>query len=234
MSQEGFSASGTLGGFELAWNRATSEPETTALVIVDMVNHQVTPGTGLIKQLTDSGVDCDYLVERVNSTVIPNTARLLAAFRDLGAAIAFLRVGGITTSLRDTLPSGRHGVRQWGAIDGDWPCEVVPSLAPQKGELSLIKLGSGGFTTSNLDQHLRFMGIKTVFYTGVLSNVCVLLTMGAGFDLGYDGYMVTDATATLSGELQFATEQIVSAVMAKCVSTADALEMLKTRAPAAV
>jgi nicotinamidase-related amidase len=223
---EGVSSRDDATGFEHRWTRAEIVPAASVLVVVDMVNHQVTPGMGLLQDFEHGGIDCSYLIKRVRSTVIPNTARLLEGFRQQQGHVAFLRVGAVAGHAGDGLPAIQESLARWDAYDGTWACEVVPELAPHPGELSLLKLGSGGFTTSNLDQHLRHLGVKSVFYTGVISNVCVLLTMAAGFDLGYDGYMVTDATATMSSELQETTEGLVGVFMAQTVSTDEALRLI--------
>ncbi len=219
----GFEASNVLEA------RPDLDPKRSAIIVVDMINHQVTPGTGLMKQFEDGGISTDYIVSRVAELVVPNTGRLIEQARTEGARVVFLRVGGVDPDLEDTLPAGRANLRAWGAIDGTWPCQVISQLAPRPGELSLLKLGSGGFTSSNLDQHLRFMGVESLFFTGVLTNVCVLLTAAGAFDLGYSGYLVSDATATLHDGLQTATETIISSFMARVVSTEAAIDLLGNR-----
>jgi len=54
-----------------------------------------------------------------------------------------------------------------------------------------------------------------------------LLTLAAGFDLGYRGYLVSDTTATLSQRWQDLTEELVGVYMAKVVTTAQIIEELR-------
>jgi nicotinamidase-related amidase len=103
---------------------------------------------------------------------------------------------------------------------------VIPELAPEPGDVTLAKRGSGGYTTSDLDSCLRGLGVDTVLYTGVATNVCVLLTASAGFDLDYKGYLVTDATATFSDELQDAAELVMSSMTTTLTTTDDAITAL--------
>ena len=70
------------------------------------------------------------------------------------------------------------------------------------------------------------MGVDTVFYVGVLTSACVLLSAGAGFDLGYHGYVVADCTATISEELQKAIDAIIASFMAAVVTTDAAIALL--------
>lgn len=63
-------------------------------------------------------------------------------------------------------------------------------------DLSLLKTGSSGFGTSDLHSRLAEIGIEHVLRTGAATNGCVLTTFVDAIDLGYHGYLVSDATAT--------------------------------------
>jgi biuret amidohydrolase len=195
------------------------DPRTTAVVVVDMVNWQVNREAGMLGVMEKGGVPIDYIVERVNETVVPNMKRLFAVCRQQAVKIVYLRVGCYQPDFSDSIGPFREMMRETGALDGSWACDVIDGLRPQPGDVSLVKTGSGGFLTSNLDNHLRNMGIRHVLYTGVITNGCVLLTLAAGFDLGYHGYLVGDATATFSQRWQDVTEEMVGVYMAKVVST---------------
>jgi nicotinamidase-related amidase len=220
VSTDGRTSRHKLSAADTTWERAKIHPARTALVVVGMV-HQATPGMGLLKQLADRGVDCSYLSDRVDNTVVPNITSLIHAFLTAAATVALVQVGEITDGPRDTPQPGQ----EHRAVDTDQQYDVVAALDSVKGNLTLTKLGPGGFTTPDLDQHLRRAGVDTVFYTGVMSNGCVLQTMTSGFGLGYDGYLVTDATATLTEPLQAATEA-AAASMAKCISAKEVFSLL--------
>src|SRR5262249_54914064 len=128
---------------------------------------------------------------------------------------------------RDLVAALRDGLQAHEARDGAWGCEVIEALRPEPGDLSLVKTASGSFIGSSLDFHLRNAGIEHVLYTGVISHACVLLSVGEGFDLGYRGYFVSDATAAFTERLQEATEEIVSLYMAKVVSTDETIDLLE-------
>jgi nicotinamidase-related amidase len=74
---------------------------------------------------------------------------------------------------------------------------------------------------------LRNAGINNVSYTGVLTSACVLLTAGGGWDLGYSGYVITDATATITPALQTAGELMISYYMADLVTADDVMALIK-------
>jgi nicotinamidase-related amidase len=200
--------------------RPPLDPATTAVVVVDMVNWQI-PRTP-----NDSGIASTYYVNRLADTAIPNHVRLLEGCRAAGMPVVFLRVGCYQPNYSDAIAPFRTIFEEYDARDGTAACEVIAELAPEEGDLTLLKTGSGGFSTSGLDSHLRNMGIEHVIYTGVVTNGCVLLTVAAGFDLGYYGYLVSDATATLTQELQDQAENIIGQYLAQVVTTDDMLSLL--------
>jgi nicotinamidase-related amidase len=196
------------------------------VVVIDMINHQLSPDCA-IGMYQNFGLSCDYMLERVESVVVPNHQRLLAAARAAGAVVAYVRMGSFRPDASDANPSLAPMLRAWGAQDGQWACDVIDAIAPVEGDLSLIKTGSGCFGTSALDSHLRNMGIGDVLYTGVLTNACVMLTVAAGFDLGYRNYLVTDATATHTQRLQDNAEELMGGYLAQNITTDECVEIFQ-------
>jgi biuret amidohydrolase len=201
------------------WERPAFDARKAAIVIVDMVNWNVprTPNS--------SGLAPAYYVERLAKMVIPNHQRLLNACREAGVTVVFLRVGCSRPDYGDGLAVMRGAFKSNQARDGMPACDVIAELF-QEGDLSLLKTGSGGFNSSALDIHLRNMGIVHVLYTGVITNACVLLTVAAGFDLGYSGHLVSDATATFSQELQDQAENLIGQFMAQIATTDEMVKLL--------
>ena len=64
-------------------------PSTTALLVIDMQNATGNPKTGLGKLLDEQGRldSAKYRFDRIANTIVPNTQRLLAHFRALGAPV---------------------------------------------------------------------------------------------------------------------------------------------------
>lgn len=193
-------------------------PSETALVVVDMTNSQVPRHVG------ETPMASPYFVDRLRELAIPNQVRLLEACRQAGVRVVFLRVGCQATDYADSGPRLRAMNRVLHGRDGTEATRVIEELAPRDGELSLLKTGSSGFTTANLDLVLRNMSVRHVLYTGVVTNACVMLTIAGGFDLGYYGYLVTDATATRSPDLQRDAESVIGEFMANIVTTDDILD----------
>jgi nicotinamidase-related amidase len=203
------------------------DPSRTAVVVIDMINHQLDPDRGMLATLGAGGAKLDYFVERVERETIPNHAELLTACRAHGVRVAYTRIGGFRRDGAD-LGANVRGISNWGARADADDCEVIDALAPEPGDISVIKTGSGSFTTSSLDLHLRNMGVESVLYTGVITNGCVMLTALAGYDLGYRGLLVTDCTATLSQRAQEIGEQILEGFTERLVTTSEVVDFLTT------
>ena len=212
-------------GFDLIhaagrYDRPDFDPRHAAVVIVDMINWQLPPGP------IPGTLATPYYVDRLRDQVIPACRRLTDAARAVEVPVVYLRVGCFRTDYSDALPAFREHFRQAQAHEGSEAMDVLPGLEVHPGDLSLIKTGSSGFLTSNLQQHLQHMGTEHLLYAGVLTNACVTLTAASGFDLGYHGYVVTDATATASPAVQAATEQQLGGFVAELVTTDQAVSLL--------
>jgi nicotinamidase-related amidase len=203
------------------------DPGRTAVVVVDMVNWQVP------KDVSDGAYWTQYYVDRCADVVVPAHQRLLPAARAAGAKVAYLRVGASQPDYSDAIRPFREGFRMYGARTDRAECDVIPELRPEPDDVTLEKHGSGGFNTSALDACLRDLGIDTVLYTGVATNVCVLLTASAGFDKEYKGYLVTDATGTFSDELQAAAELVMGSMIATLTTADEAIAALAVHTGAA-
>jgi nicotinamidase-related amidase len=203
------------------------DPERTAVVVIDMVNHQCTPGQGMLGAWEASGTaDPRYIIDRLHNVVLPAHAVLLPALRRTGGKVVFLRVGAYDASYDDLTP-GFKRIASWEPRADLWGTEVLSGLDYRSGDVTLIKTGSGGFYTSALDSHLRNMRIDTVIYTGVITNGCVMLTAAGGFDRGYRGIVASDGTATLSAPLQATAEVMMDGFIANVSKTKDIVEMLE-------
>jgi len=206
--------------------RPPIDPATTALVVVDATNAFCSDERGMLTRPEAGGLT-GYYATRVREVMIPNIARLAAACREAGVMVVFMRVGSSTSYYRDALPALRSSFVSSEEYDGGWGSTVAPELGPLPGDLSLMKRGSGSFIGSSLDSVLRNAGICHVLYTGLVTNACVLPSVGEGFDLGYWGYLVSDATATYSQRLQDMSEEIISGYMAMVQSTDELIAQLK-------
>ena len=183
--------------FDLYATRFKLARESTALLIVDMQKADVSlnrrsPVTKKYPAIAR------YWNDRLESTVVPNTRKLLAAFRKQKLKIVYTRNGQLTSTGDEMAPRIRQKTKQPAK-----PClrpsgDIDPRLAPRGQDLVITKLTSGSFTATPLDHALRNMGVKSLVIAGILTDMCILGTARAAAELGYDTLICEDACASLT------------------------------------
>ena len=193
--------------YELAF-----DPQTTALLIIDMQRDFVMPG-GFGEALGND-------VTPLQATIAP-TKRVLEAARKMGMLVIHTREGhrpDLTdcpptklargrgkTRIGDAGPMGRILVR--GAIGHD----IVPELYPAAGEPVIDKPGKGAFYATDLELILRDRGIKTLIVCGVTTEVCVHTSVREANDRGYECVVLADCVGSYFPEFQKAALAMIKA-----------------------
>ncbi len=77
---------------------------------------------------------------------------------------------------------------------GTWDFAIVDELAPQPGDIVIVKTRYSGFARTALDAELQARGVRYLFFTGIATNVCVESTLRDAFFLDYWPVLITDAT----------------------------------------
>jgi nicotinamidase-related amidase len=75
-------------------------------------------------------------------------------------------------------------------------CEIKDIVQPQHGEPVIQKHVNSAFIGTDLEERLRREDITTLIITGLTTNHCVETTTRMAGNLGFDTYLVSDATAT--------------------------------------
>jgi ureidoacrylate peracid hydrolase len=78
--------------------------------------------------------------------------------------------------------------------EGTWDFAIVDELAPQPGDIVIVKTRYSGFSRTALDAELQGRGVRYLFFTGIATNVCVESTLRDAFFLDYWPILITDAT----------------------------------------
>jgi nicotinamidase-related amidase len=178
------------------------DPDTTALVIIDMQRDFVLPG-GFGEAL---GNDTSLLLRAVEPT-----RRVLEKAREMGMLVIHTREGhrpdlsdcppakltrGGKTFIGTDGPMGRILVR------GETGHDIVHQLYPAEGEPIIDKPGKGSFHATDLQQILSDRGIKTLIVCGVTLEVCVHTTVREANDRGYECVVLSDCVASYFPEFQ--------------------------------
>ncbi len=141
-------------------------PSNAALVIVDLQKAFDDPRTG----------------RRNNPQAEANTGRLLAAWRRTGRQV--IHVQHLSREPDSPYRPGQPG------------CDPKEEVRPQAGELVVQKSTDNAFIDTGLGPYLDNKAIHTLVIAGVATNNSVEATVRMAGNLGYETYLVADATAT--------------------------------------
>jgi nicotinamidase-related amidase len=109
-------------------------------------------------------------------------ARLLDAWRETGRPIIYVQH-------LSRLPDSPLRPSQPGA-------DIKDEIRPRPGEPVIQKSVSSAFIGTTLEADLRARGCGTLVVTGMQTNLCVSTTARMAGNLGFETYVVSDATAT--------------------------------------
>jgi len=162
------------------------EPDTTAVVVIDMQRDFLEPG-GFGESL---GNDVSLLA----AAIVPCQA-LLAAARARGMLVIHTREGhrpDLSDAPRSKVERGAPQLRIGAVgpmgrilIRGEPGHDIVPELYPRSGEPVIDKPGKGAFYATDLHSILRNRGIESLIICGVTTEVCVHTTVREANDRGY-------------------------------------------------
>jgi len=168
-----------------------------AIVVVDMQNAFASPG-GLLDL---AGVDISGA-----AAVTHAIAGLLPAARVCGVPVVYLQTGykpDLSNGGGERSPNprketalclmrARPELRGQLLVEGTWDFQIVDELAPQAGDLVVLKTRYSGFAGTTLDASLRVRGIQYLFFVGIATNVCVESTLRDAYFQEYWPLLVTD------------------------------------------
>jgi len=204
------------------------EQHHTALLCIDLQYLDAAPGYGVFADAEKSGVPIEaqeYYFNRLEEMVLPNVKMLQCGFRSKKLEVIHTRIQSLTRDGRDRGPG--HKRLNLHAPPGSKEAEFLEIVAPLGDEIVINKTASGVFNSTNIEYLLRNLGITGLFVVGVYSNECVSTAIRDACDLGFHVTLISDATATVTPELQNATLTTMKDRYARVLSTQEALEELK-------
>jgi nicotinamidase-related amidase len=177
-----------------------------ALLCIDLQYLNCADNFGVFENHRRSGVSegaIQYYLSRVNETVVPNVRDLQQYFRKHQYEVIHIRIQSLTTDGRDR--SAEHKRLGLHAAPGSRLAEFLPDVAPDNNEIIINKTASGVFVSTNLEYLLRNLCVSQVYVVGVYTNECISSAIRSASDLGFQVYVVSDATAALTHDLHEAT-----------------------------
>jgi nicotinamidase-related amidase len=217
----------TIPEFPLVWGK-------TALLVIDLSYQQISREHGsFYRRLREAGLadDAEYAYSRIEQVLLPNVQRLIAGFRAHAAPIIYTTCASLRGDGSDQ--TWRH--RSFGLIckADSKDAQIVDEVAPEDGDILLVKSGSGVFNSTNLEHLLRNMGITTLIMTGVWTNSCV---EGATRDAGDRDFRVVlaeDCCSAMSVRGERAAIEYLDKNFCHVKSTSEILERLAADTAAA-
>ena len=170
--------------------------ETTALMLIDFQYGTCHPDYGLGARAKERGIfeDTMWFWDRLKTTVIPNTQRLLATARRVGVEVIHVYVSTLTRDGRDSSLRNHRSVCM-SSFKDSIDAEMLPEVGPIGDEIVLRKVTASPFTSSIADRVLRNLGIRNIIFTGVVTDGCVSSTVRGAAEHDYGRIVVEDAAA---------------------------------------
>jgi nicotinamidase-related amidase len=174
----------------------------TGLVIVDMQYVDAHRDYGLGRSLRETHTAVwDYYFTRIERLVVPNTSRVLDAFRERGMRVIHLTVGPELADGGDMVPLRRPrtapGLAPMLHHKGTFEHRILEELAPIEGELVINKTSRGAFNSTAIERVLKNLDLDALVVCGVSTSSCVETTARDAADRGFKVVVVEDATAEL-------------------------------------
>ena len=213
------------------------EVDKAALILVDLQYASGSRHHGLGRHLDAQGrlAEAAYRFDRIEQCVLPNTARLLKGFRQVGARVIYLTLGAELPDYADAPLALRGFFEATNNHAGTREHEIIDEIAPLAGEPVLNKTTQGAFASTGMNSLLRSLGVEQLVMVGVSTNNCVETTAREAVDRGYAALMVADATGTCSEAFQTVTLQGFRRLWGRVATTDEVLaEIGATEAPGAL
>ena len=182
-------------------------PYESALIIVDVQYAHAHPDYGLGAILKGENKKFnEYFFNRIKNMVIPNIKELLQFFRKNNLNIIYITFCSEHKNCKDmskriaNMFEKLYGEEKPFYPKGNFINNIIEDIKPDENDIVINKLTGGAFASSNIDFVLRNMGMKTLFFTGVSTDMCVERTLREASDRDYNCIIIEDACATFDQE----------------------------------
>lgn len=203
------------------------DPSRTAIVLIDLQNDIVR---------NDQGPFYGAIFRQVRErNIIGNAVALVDAAHATGATVFYITVvrrddyGDVVNQLTDLVLAGRAvpAKQQRSLIAGTHGAQLVDELQPTAQDYVLVKKRRGAFHASELDFHLRSLGITTIVIGGVATDLGVENTVREAWDRDYNLVVVEDLCTAVPLAAHDYAIQSVFPRMARVMRTAQVIEALR-------
>jgi len=194
----------------------------TALLVIDIQNTYMVESEDPVERKRWAP-----FLERMNKTVIPNTAKLIETCRARGVEPLFARIAcrkedGRDRSLSQKMPGWNYLLLPKDTEES----QLVPELAPRGDEIVVCKTTDSALTGTNLRLILHNMGIKKVILAGIFTDQCVSSTVRSLADESYGVVVVEDCCAAETDEVHYQELAIINMIYCHVASLDETVTFL--------
>jgi len=191
----------------------------TALVVIDLQNAFMLPG-----------MPVEVATAR---EIVPNVNKLAAATRTAGGKVVWVKMNleGQSEAWRVFFDGDPRRATLAELTPGARGFELHADLDVRPEDAIAVKRRFSAFIqgSSDIDRHLRELGIDTVVIVGTLTNVCCESSARDAMMLNYRVVFVSDANAALSDADHNATLASIIRVFGDVATTDEAIALLSVK-----
>jgi nicotinamidase-related amidase len=167
-------------------------------------------------------------LQRMQSTVIPNTVSLINSCREKNVEVLFARIACHKEDGRDRSLSQKKPGWNYLLMPKDTEESMfVPEIVPLNDEIVFTKTTDSALTGTNMRLILSNMGIKNVIVAGIFTDQCVSSTVRSLADESFNVITVDDCCAAGSDELHTKELEIINMIYCHVASMAETVDFIR-------
>jgi nicotinamidase-related amidase len=151
--------------------------------------------------------------------VIKHAGALAEAFRSHHLPVVLVNVAG-----------GAPGRTEQPRRNGDFPAgwtDIIPELNQKPQDHTVTKRTWGAFTNTDLEQHLKALGVTQVVIAGVSTSVGAESTAREAYALGFNVTLATDAMTDMNADAHHNSITRIFPKLGETGTTQEIIDLLK-------
>lgn len=180
------------------------------------------PSTALVAIDLQDGIVGSSTVPHPAADVVARSKALADAFRSHGLPVILVRV---TFDGSGFAPGRTEAAPRTGTPPEGWD-RIVDDLAGHPEDIVVTKRNPGAFHGTDLDLHLRRLGVTQVVLTGIATTMGVEGTARAAHDHGYHVTLATDAMSDRDADAHRNSIEKIFPKIGETGTTAEIIDLL--------
>jgi nicotinamidase-related amidase len=123
-------------------------------------------------------------------------------------------------------PGRTEQPRRGGDFPADWT-DIVPELNQKPQDHTVTKRTWGAFTKTDLEQHLKALGVTQVVIAGVSTSVGAESTAREAYALGFNVTLATDAMTDMNADAHHNSITRIFPKLGETGTTQEIIDLLK-------